>query len=68
MRTFSTLYQGSWKDAIDQRITRESYQEFCNRVRRTIYSISHQLNDKTIKAMNTRIGDKIQNNGERLKY
>ena len=37
------------KDAIDQRITCESYQEFCNRVRRTIYSISHQLIDNTIE-------------------
>ena len=56
------------KDAIDQRITRESYQEFCGGVRRTIYSISHQLINKTIESMNTRIADIIQNNGERLKY
>ena len=56
------------KDAIDQRITRESYQEFCGRVRRTIYSISHQLINKTIESMNTRIADIIRNNGERLKY
>lgn len=56
------------KDAIDQSITRESYQEFCDRVRRTIYDISHQLIDKTIESMNTRIADIIRNNGERLKY
>lgn len=56
------------KDAIDQRITRESYQEFCDRVRRTIYSISRQLIDKTIESMNTRIADIIRTNGERLKY
>jgi len=68
LRTFSTLYLESWKDAIDQRIARPSYQEFCNRVRRTIYSISHQLIDKTIECMNTRIADKIRNNGERLNY
>ena len=56
------------KDAIDQRITRESYQEFCGRVRRTIYSISHQLINKSIESMNTRRADIIRNNGERLKY
>ena len=56
------------KDAIDQSITRESYQEFCDRVRRTIYDISHQLIDKTIESMNTRIADIVRNNGERLKY
>ena len=56
------------KDAIDQRITCESYQEFCNRVWRTMKSISHQLINKTIESMNTRIADIIRNNGERLKY
>jgi len=68
LRIFSTLYLGSWKDAIDQRITHESYQEFCDRVRRTLYSISHQLIDKTVECMNTRIADKKRNNGERLKF
>ena len=53
---------------ITERITRESYQEFSNRVRRTIYSISHQLIDKTVESRNTRIADNIRNNGERLKY
>ena len=56
------------KDAIDQSITCESYQEFCDRVRRTIYSISHQLIDKTIESMNSHIADIIRNNGEKLKY
>ena len=54
------------KDAIGQSITRESYQAFCNRVRRTIYDISHELIDKTIESMSTRKADIIQNNGERL--
>ena len=54
------------KDATDQSITRESYQEFCDRVRRTIYDISHQLIDKTIESRNTHIADMIRKNGERL--
>ena len=55
------------KDAIDQRITRESYRELSG-VRRTIYSISHQLINKTIESMNTCTADIIRNNSERLKY
>lgn len=56
------------KDALDGGITRESYEQFCNRVQRTIYDISPQLIDKTIESMNGRITEIIRNNGERLKY
>ena len=56
------------KDALDGGITCESYAEFCDRVQRTIYSISQELIDKTIESMNGRITDVIGNNGERLKY
>ena len=37
-------------------------------VRRTIYGISRQLIDETIESINTRIADKIRNNGIRLKH
>ena len=56
------------KDALQQGITRESYDEFCDRVERTICSISQGVIDKTIQSMNGRIADIIRNNGERLKY
>jgi hypothetical protein len=56
------------KDALDGGITRESYEQFCNRVQRTIYDISPQLIDKTIESMNGRVTEIIRNNGERLKY
>ena len=56
------------KDALEGGITRESYEEFCNRVQRTIYNISQELIDKTIQSMNGRIAEIIRNRGERLKY
>lgn len=56
------------RDALDGGITHESYEEFCNRVQRTIYGVSPELIDKTIESMNGRIAKIIQNNGERLKY
>ena len=55
-------------DALEQGITCESYEEFCNRVQRTINGISRELIDKTIESMNSRIAAIIRSNGERLKY
>ena len=37
------------KDALERGITRESYEQFCERVQRTICGISQQLIDKTIE-------------------
>ena len=56
------------KDALQQGITPESYDEFCNKVERTICSISQGMINKRIQAMNGRIADIIRNNDKRLKY
>ena len=56
------------KDALQQGITPETYDEFCDRVERTICSIFQGVIDKTIQSMNGRIADIIRNNGERPKY
>ena len=56
------------KDALERGITRESYEEFCERVQRTIRGISQQLIDRTIQSMSFRVAGIIRNNGERLKY
>ena len=56
------------KDALQQGITRESYDELCDRVERTICSISQGVIGKTIQSMNGCIADIIRTNGERLKY
>ena len=49
-------------------ITRESYEQFCERVKRTISGISYHLIDKTIQSMSFRVAEIIRNDGERLKY
>ena len=56
------------KDALQQEITHESYEEFCDRVQETINSISWESIDKTIRSMNGRVAEIIRSNGERLKY
>ena len=56
------------KDALERGITRESYEQFCERVQRTMRGISQQLIDKTIQSMSLRVADIIRNGGERLKY
>ena len=56
------------KDALQQGITLKIYDEFCDKVERTICSISQGLIDKTIQSMNSCIADIIRNNDKRLKY
>jgi len=56
------------KDALERGITRESYEQFCERVQRTIRGISQQLIDRTIQSMSVRVAGIIRNSGERLKY
>ena len=53
---------------LKKKITRESYEQFCERVQRTISSISYHLIDKTIQSMSFRVAEIIRNCGERLKY
>ena len=56
------------KNTLNEGIAHGSYEEFCDRVQRTISGISLELIDKTIQSMSGRITGRIQNNGERLKY
>ena len=56
------------KDALERGITCESYEQFCERVQRTISGISQQLIDRTIQSMSSRVAGIIRYNGERLKY
>ena len=41
------------KDALERGITYESYEQFCERVQRTISGISQQLIDRTIQSMSS---------------
>ena len=55
------------KDALERTITRESYEQFCNRVRQTIEAVPAQTIDRIIESMNGRLRQIIDKNGERLK-
>jgi len=56
------------KDALERGITRESYEQFCERAQRMIRGISQQLIDRTIQSMSVCVASIIRNRGERLKY
>ena len=56
------------KDALEKNITRESNEQFCESVKRTISGICYHLIDKTIQSMSLRVAEIIRNGGERLKY
>ena len=55
------------KDALERTITRESYEQFCNRVRQTTEAVPVQTIDIIIESMNGRLRQIIDKNGERLK-
>lgn len=56
------------KQAIDGGLTNESYQKFCQRVRRTILNYSAEVIDRTIESMPKRVDLVIKNKGLRTKY
>ena len=54
------------KDALQRAITRESYEQFCNRVRQTIEAVPVGTVNTIIESMNGRLQQIIDQNGERL--
>lgn len=56
------------KDAIDEQITSENFEQFSERVKKTIMNFSKDTIDNIIKSMGKRIAMIIQKRGERLKY
>lgn len=55
-------------EAIRKRITKESYAQFCNRVRATVMKFSKDTIDKSIESMPKRIQAVIDSKGARTKY
>ena len=49
-------------------IEHETRDEFVNRIRRALYSVSTETIDKTIRSMDKRIDSIIKSKGERIKY
>ena len=56
------------EDAIINNITRESFDAFCERVKRTVENFDTEIIDKTILSMDKRRNLILKGRGERLKY
>ncbi len=56
------------EDALCRRITRETYDQFCERVRHTLLNYPAKIIDKTIETMEKRIDMVIKAKGQRIKY
>ena len=56
------------RDALDKNITKETFQSFSTRVKRTVLSFPSDVIDKTIASMPKRINMVIKNGGHRTKY
>ena len=55
------------RDALERGITRESYEQFCNRGWQTIEAVPVETINRIIESMNGRLRQIIDKNGERLK-
>ena len=56
------------RDAIRNNLTRETFDEFCNRVKRTVMRFPQETIDRTISSMPRRVALVIKNKGLRTKY
>ena len=56
------------KDAIDKKIKNESYNQFCRRIKQTLYNFPESIISHTIETMNNRIERIIESEGNRVKY
>ena len=55
-------------DALSKRITKETYPQFCARVKTTLLNYSSKIIDRTIISMDRRIDMAIESKGQRIKY
>ena len=56
------------KDALELEISHESFQEFSDRVKKTMLNFPKHKIDNIIKSMGKRVGMIVKRRGERLKY
>lgn len=56
------------KDALQKQITKETYEQFCIRIKQTMYSFPEEVISKTIATMNKRVDMIIASGGNRVKY
>ena len=55
-------------DALNQQITKETFSQFCARVKATLLNYSPEIIDRTITSMDRRIDMVIKSKGQRIKY
>ena len=65
---FNLIEQKMREDAVAQNICHETYEQFSNRVQRTIMEYPSEKINKIIESMDRRITLLLKNKGERLKY
>ena len=56
------------KDALENNLQRESYAQYCDRVKRSVLAFPAHVIDKTIESMPRRIAQIIKVKGQRTKY
>lgn len=56
------------EDALEQKITKETYEEFCERVKNTILNMPRDYIDKTIESLSKRMQEVVKRKGQRTKY
>ena len=56
------------KDAREQEIGRETYEQFCHRIKRTMINFPTEVINSTIESMGRRIDAVIKMKGQRTKY
>ena len=55
-------------DALSKQITKETYSQFCTRVKATLLNYSPDIIDRTIESMDKRIDMVIKSKGQHIKY
>ena len=64
------FYNVKWQlqdDALNKKITHETYSQFCERVQKTLLSYPADIIDRTIQSMNRRAEMIIERKGQRIK-
>ena len=65
---FNSVREQLRKDALNRMLEKETYQQFCRRVKQTLKNFSSDQIDRTIESMPKRIDMVIENKGLRLRY
>ena len=66
--TFHSIGKQIRKDAVTNRIEKETYKQFCDRVKRIVLNFNKDVIDRTIESMPRRLDAVIKGKGNRTKY